>query len=804
LRLREAKPAGLALAALLLFGSPLALHAVAGDDQDKSSEKKKDAKEPPPKDPSVKPKDAEKEPKKKEKEALESPVLVQDAQALVDKLARKIDAAEWADVLTLAREIADKHPDDLVLGEPVADKEKLAKGALHIPARTALRRRLATIPAEGAAELARLLGDDPEERLAAARASVDPGRLLDAGDRSFFLDVGAEAILEAGDLYLEQGNLVAAAFAWRDVLDRHPNAGAKARAARRLVALLPLLEDPATARALRRAIRSSAVEPTERDALAALAKARAVELDETELADGAVTQGGAIAALGSSVLPVALRKKLSFEDCVPEKVDWRSPDAQNQTGDFGQAVPNVRRLLSSSAVTHHFLLLHLGRAILLFNLRNGVQLNWAIGRKRDLKDYHASLLDMNVLARFGVTVVDGDTVYATIRRGKHAAEEGGTVPRGTLIRATLPEADAGDDAEGTLVWDALASEPDEGEPPPPRPRRSRKKDKGASEPEPPELKEDALSFVGTPLVSGDRVFAGAWLAGSPNQTFVVALDAETGRILWKRALATVDSYNTGVQKWERPLPRVLPTPVLTMAQGALVALSNNGGVAALDPEDGRIVWARSYERNGNEHGPQNVWSRTPDDFALASGSGWNPVLALEDLGIVCPTDTEKLLLVRLSTGELLGQHARRHEGGVYRYLLGNWGSRIILEGDGDVVAYELEEVANAQFELTYKWDVKVDPHAPTEAGRGFLSGHWAVIPHETAGIIAVDVSSETRPSRRVVLGWQKPEREPDEGESKKPSREPGDLIVGEGRFCTIGARYAHVYSTKKRVVKEGE
>src|SRR5581483_1091569 len=142
----------------------------------------------------------EKEKKPKEKDPVDTPLVNPEAQQLLDKLAAKIEDEDWAEALATAREVADRHAEDLVLAaEPKGPKE-LAKGALHVTASAALRRRLEQ-----------------------ARATNEPRPLVEAGDRYFCLEQGALALLEAGDLYLERGNVVAAAFAWQDVLDHHPS-----------------------------------------------------------------------------------------------------------------------------------------------------------------------------------------------------------------------------------------------------------------------------------------------------------------------------------------------------------------------------------------------------------------------------------------------------------------------------------------------------------------------------------------------------------------------------------------------------
>src|SRR5687768_2046058 len=80
---------------------------------------------------------------------------------------------------------------------------------------------------------------------------------------------------------------------------------------------------------------------------------------------------------------------------------------------------------------------------------------------------------------------------------------------------------------------------------------------------------------GYPVIAGGRVFAAV---SSPPRSFVMAVDARRGRVLWTRDLPDADSA------------------ALAYADGRLFVAresytDNQSGVLALDPADGRIVWA---------------------------------------------------------------------------------------------------------------------------------------------------------------------------------------------------------------------
>lgn len=88
----------------------------------------------------------------------------------------------------------------------------------------------------------------------------------------------------------------------------------------------------------------------------------------------------------------------------------------------------------------------------------------------------------------------------------------------------------------------------------------------------------------------------------------------------------------------------------------------------------------------------------------------------------------------------------------------------------------------------------MDPHRATESGRGYLAGKWALVPLKVAtgssdktGIVAFDVSADdSKDVRAEVLDWV------------KPANEAGDIVVGDGRFAVVSARYAHLYAVQKK------
>src|SRR5581483_940480 len=123
------------------------------------------------------------------------------------------------------------------------------------------------------------------------------------------------------------------------------------------------------------------------------------------------------------------------------------------------------------------------------------------------------------------------------------------------------------DGPGSILWD---SQKDADEPAP----RKRAKDRDKADDGEPSVR---LSFVGRPVLHEGRVFCGAWNADAPNETWAVAFDAGSGKLLWKRPLAVSEPSAAGRGQPNNPaLPRALPCPALSVAKGALVVCSGNG------------------------------------------------------------------------------------------------------------------------------------------------------------------------------------------------------------------------------------
>lgn len=472
--------------------------------------------------------------------------------------------------------------------------EPLARGDAFVPARALVRERLAALSAEGRAAFELIHSVEAARRLDEARALSSAAALEDMGTQFFPLDEGARALLVAGDRHFEHGNVVFAVSLWRDVALLHPARARRAEALERLEAALPVLGSSSVGRELAAACPGAGLETVACDA---------------EIADLSVDASGSVAPVASVALPLA---GLAVH-AVPEDV---RPGLERDVVAHGTGFPF---LTASPSGTGGLVILHLGRALVAYDPAAG-RTRWRHGT-RLVERHFAALLRARYTLRLGATSGAG-RVLATLETDSLLDD----APRGKLV--------ALDARTGKLAWDVLETDPDE---------RSSLDESDA---------HPRLSFTGTPLVAGTRVFCGATDARAPDATWVACCDAETGALLWKRPLLVAALRRLRFGPGNPVQVARVPAPVCAMAAGALVVCSENGLVAALDPLDGRLLWERSYA-------PSALVRAGPENDGVANA---NPILAVGGFLVLGPGDGRELFLLRpldgkvVATDELLSGH----------------------------------------------------------------------------------------------------------------------------------------------------
>ncbi|HZU97743.1 MAG TPA: PQQ-binding-like beta-propeller repeat protein [Planctomycetota bacterium] len=703
----------------------------------------------------------DKKKKEKEKETQDSPIESSEARAVMDRVVKNMREEKWADAVSASRELLDKYRDELLLVDEAKEPENKSFLGLHGTVGQVLRRKLAVLPEAGRTVLAASFSNLDAQRLDDARRQGDVSTLLDIGNRYFPLDEGAAALLAAGDVQLEKGCIVGAFQAWKDVFELHTDTPSRVRAAKRLLALLPLVGDAATASDLASIFRKSHIEGS--DDLEAQADQIAGQLADKADEDFSVDASGALAPIYSATPPSGVPTKTdSLGSSDVRGIDWRMEQTtQNQ---WGQDIQTVRRLLFGHYATEDYLIVHCGKSIYAYDTDTG-HLVWVHG-PRQIKSYLAELTNQGVLARYGICV-KGKSVFATLR----ATPLDEQTPRGKLVRFYL-ETGAGDDNE-KAIWDTTDDDPKDQDLPP---KKKKEKEAAAAQEE---RRPVRLSYCGTPVHAGSRIFCGAYDALSTNDTYIVALDPGDGKVLWKRLLAT-GSPITQQNPWDASYPQILPAPSIALTKGSLVVLSNNGCVEALDPTDGRVLWAHSYER---EEVKQNRWGQQPQDLLSVINRGYNPPLPLGDAVLALPTDSQKMTLLRLTDGTVQGG-TRSHTRKGYDYILGVQGGKVVLAGK-DVSMYSVKRDGR---KVTLETDGNNAVFKDKEiVGRGVLVNGWVYVPTQSS-IKGVRVKDAKKKS---IVEYS--DLDDEKKDKDKKSKEMGDLVVGGGRFFSVGVKTAHIY-----------
>ncbi len=722
------------------------------------------------------------EKKKKEKEVQDSTIESQEARSVMERFEKKAKADAWQDAFAAARELLDKHGDKLLLLDQTnteAVGDKIRNHQLHGPTGWVLRHKLAQLPADGHDAFVKTFAEDAQRRLAAARGTADVTLLLDVGDRYFPLDEGAEALLLVGDLQLERGSLVGAAMAWRSVLELHGTAALRIKAGKRMIALLPLLGDAATALDLAQALKLArpSFEGAQAEAVAELegaAREYADRVAEASAPDIAVDGAGSLAPVYSAAMPGVLDKRVRLPSDEVKAIDWRTQE--QTTNQWGQQVVPVRRLLSGHIANEEMVLVHLGKTICAYYMDDDDsydppvekgQLAYAFGGHRGIKEYLTDLVGSSCVPRFGMTI-ERSRVYATLKAPPLEGDK--PFPRGRLVCFNVR---SGEGREGKKsYWDTTQFEAQDEDQPV---RRKKKKDAENANDEKKELK---LSYIGTPIFGGERIYCPAANAQEPNETYVVAVAAKTGELVWKRPLATSAAFAVQNNPWEAVYPRMMPTPALSLVKGTLVVCSNNGTVQALDPIDGRVHWARTYEPDDQTNvGGRRAWRNVPDESMKQLSRGYNPPLPVGDMVLVLPVDANYHSLFRLSDGAQLTKPRGRDKSD---YVLGVLGGKIVLSGNEGVTFYEVRRERK----------VSLEPHPGTIGTREALMGRGAIV-NDTVYIpckqkicaFRIDDSNHVRKPK--VLDW------------KDAKKEMGDLVIGGGRFFSVGARNLHIYKEEE-------
>lgn len=237
-------------------------------------------------------------------------------------------------------------------------------------------------------------------------------------------------------------------------------------------------------------------------------------------------------------------------------------------------------------------------------------------------------------------------------------------------------------------------------------------------------------FEGAPVVVGENVYVGVTRLDAMSTTHIVCLDADSGKVLWKRLVCEASS------DWTFPLNP--DQNMLTLGDDTLYYGTNLGAVAALHIPTQKIKWVAEYASNV----PTGVKVSTPEV---------NPCVYHEGKVFFAPIGTNKIYCFDSQTGETIWQNRipAEHVLGVAKGFLIVTGNRVYALNINDgQLAWQFPE------------------NQPKGVGRGMLAGDFVYWP-TTTEIHVLDQATGLRAAPPISLL---------DGLRTKP----GNLVAGDG------------------------
>jgi len=180
-----------------------------------------------------------------------------------------------------------------------------------------------------------------------------------------------------------------------------------------------------------------------------------------------------------------------------------------------------------------------------------------------------------------------------------------------------------------------------------------------------EFDEGKWAVEGAPVCNGETVFVGLRRSTFRSEAHVAALDARTGRLLWRRKICSADTPGHG-------LLNEASHNLLTLQGDSLYYNTNLGAVAAISARDGAIRWVYRYERSrgGNRLSPPKNFMRD-----------LNPCVYHHGLVMSAPADSSSIFAVDAETGQVAWTCRQLPEEDQPLHLLGVGHGNLIATGD---------------------------------------------------------------------------------------------------------------------------
>jgi outer membrane protein assembly factor BamB len=523
-----------------------------------------------------------------------------------------------------------------------------------------------------------------------AIAHRDAKLLRNIVDQTFASSFGDDALMALGEMALESGDYAAARWSWERIVPvpvqgpgtaalprtwpSYPDTNLDLAALRARLVLVSILEG-ATDRARGELAAFAKLHPDAQGRLGQRS-GRYVELLTSLLAESASWSALSSDADWRTFAGNPQRNKTASPLADVGAIAWRVPLrlAAPAEGPMG-AKPigeNTRQPLS-------FFPLLVGRWVLVGNERQVLAIRCATGRPawgRTAAVYENELAGAVARPTVPMEILGSPRYTMTVFREKLFARMGPTVTdqspaaamsdrAGCLVCLDLA-------AEGRLLWKIVP--------------------------------EEGWFFDGAPLADDRGVYVAMRRHDIRPQAFVACFDADSGRLRWRQFVCGAETPARGI------LPEQTHN-LLTLSSDTLYYNTNLGAVAALRPDDGRILWVSLYARalRGDLAKLAPHWRRN-----------LSPCILDRSTLLVAPADSPRIFALDAATGQLLWQTGSEVEDA--SGLLGVAGDWLIA---GGARLYWISLKEEDRGRVKHLW-----PDGPERPGygRGILAGRDVLWP----------------------------------------------------------------------------
>jgi outer membrane protein assembly factor BamB len=229
-------------------------------------------------------------------------------------------------------------------------------------------------------------------------------------------------------------------------------------------------------------------------------------------------------------------------------------------------------------------------------------------------------------------------------------------------------------------------------------------------------------FLGPPLAVLQTLYVLAELTG---EIQLVALDPDTGRLLWAQQLAHVE------KSIDRNILRRLAGASPSFADGIMVCPTSAGAVVAVDVATRSLLWGYQYKHSSTSLRP-TIFPTQYSGSPSQPGARWADATVTISGGrvLITPVESAELHCLDLLTGERKWTMPR----GDFLFVGCVDKQTVLLVGKDKVQGFRLQDGQPA-------WDARPLPSASMPSGRGFLSGSAYYLPTTAAELVGIDVST---------------------------------------------------------------